>query len=120
MPVCGWVGNKVTTSPYILTFYVPLTHKEAVKQALFEAGAGKIGNYECCCFESIGRGQFRPLQGAKPFLGDINKVEYVDEARIEMMVSAACAQVVINVLKSSHPYETPAWNIVATESVLYE
>ena len=50
-----------------LTFYVPETHLESVKQALFEKGAGKIGRYDCCCWQTKGVGQYRPLDGSDPF-----------------------------------------------------
>jgi len=52
---------------YKLEVYVPLTHAEELKTALFDAGAGRIGNYDCCCWQSVGTGQFRPLAGSNAF-----------------------------------------------------
>ncbi|MGB1498121.1 MAG: NGG1p interacting factor NIF3, partial [Alloalcanivorax venustensis] len=52
---------------YKLCFYVPEEHAEAVKNAVFEAGAGRIGNYDCCSFQVAGQGQFRPLEGSDPY-----------------------------------------------------
>lgn len=63
---------------YKITFFVPLTHKEAVKIKMFESGAGKISNYDCCSFEVIGTGQFRALDGSKPFIGNQNILETVE------------------------------------------
>ena len=60
---------------YKITFYVPVKDAERVKMAMFEAGAGKIGNYDCCSFETRGTGQFRPLPGASPHVGSINKIK---------------------------------------------
>ena len=53
---------------YKLCFYVPVSHVEQVKQAIFQAGAGHIGDYDCCAFQVLGHGQFRPLDGSQPFL----------------------------------------------------
>ena len=66
--------------------YVPESHAEAVKRAMFEAGAGTIGNYDCCCFQTVGRGQFRPLDGSSPFLGAKGRVEQVTEWKLEMIL----------------------------------
>ena len=89
--------------------YVPETHAEAVKQAMFEAGAGRIGNYDCCCFQTVGRGQFRPLDGSRPFLGAKNRVEQVTEWKLEMICPEEKLRTVIAALRQAHPYETPAF-----------
>ena len=92
-----------------LVFFVPVGEKEKVKKAVFDVGAGKIGNYDCCCFEMIGDGQFRPLDNANPALGENGVVEVVKEARIEMVLDDKIKSIVEQALIESHPYETPAY-----------
>ncbi len=95
---------------YILVVYIPLTHKESVKEALFASGAGKMGGYEKCSFELEGTGQFTPLEGSSPFLGERGKSERVQEVRVEVVVPEECISEVIRALKDSHPYEVPAYH----------
>ncbi len=99
----------------MISFYVPPEHAEKVKLALFEAGAGKIGNYEHCSFEYSGVGQFKPLEGSQPFLGQTGKLEKVSELKVEIVFEDSILDQVIYVLKKHHPYETPAYFI--TKSV---
>ena len=94
-----------------LSFYVPVTDVEAVKQALFEAGAGRIGNYDCCAWQTLGTGQFRPLDGAAPAVGHVGQVELVDEYRVEMVLAEDVIKPVIAALKQAHPYEEPAYGV---------
>ena len=98
----------MTDTIFKLCFYVPDTHAEQVKQAVFEAGAGKMGDYDCCSFQTLGEGQFRPLDGSNPFLGQQGQVEVVREYRVETICPANCLQSVISALRLSHPYEEPA------------
>lgn len=100
-----------------LSFFVPAEFAETVKAAVFEAGAGKIGNYDQCCFEIKGRGQFRPLEGHKAFIGQTNLVEYVEELKIELVCEDERLEEVIQALKSSHPYETPAYYAIKTLNI---
>ncbi|BAP13685.1 hypothetical protein AS19_08340 [Alcanivorax sp. NBRC 101098] len=93
---------------YKLCFYVPVSHVEQVKTAIFEAGAGHLGDYDCCSFQTLGQGQFRPLPGSKPFLGEQDQVEVVEEYRVETLCLESCLQAVISALRLSHPYEEPA------------
>jgi hypothetical protein len=93
-----------------LEFYVPETHLEEVKTALFEAGAGRIGDYDCCCWETLGNGQFRPLDGSKPFIGEQGRIEVVSEYKVEMVCPAELIEKIVNTLKEAHPYETPAYD----------
>lgn len=96
-----------------LTVYIPGEALEAVKAALFAAGAGSIGNYAHCCWQIEGRGQFKALDGSDPYLGEPGKMETVREWRVEMVVAKECIDAVIAALKASHPYETPAYDVVA-------
>ncbi|OQA85124.1 MAG: putative GTP cyclohydrolase 1 type 2 [Lentisphaerae bacterium ADurb.Bin242] len=89
--------------------YVPASHAKALKQAMFDAGAGKLGNYDRCCFQTRGTGQFRPLEGAVPFLGSTGEEETVGEWKLEMICADDKLSAVIRALRSAHPYETPAF-----------
>jgi hypothetical protein len=95
-----------------ISFYVPLDHKEKVKEAMFAAGAGRIGNYAECCFEVRGIGQFRPLSGSRPFVGKDGEVEFVTEVKIELVCEKESLEASIDALKKSHPYETPAYYVI--------
>jgi structural hemagglutinin/hemolysin toxin protein RtxA len=97
---------------YKLGFYVPESHLESVKAALFDAGAGRIGDYEHCCWQVLGEGQFRPLQGSHPFIGQAGEVEKVPEYRVELVCSEAHVRAVLAALRLSHPYEEPAFDLV--------
>ncbi|NHI01131.1 NGG1p interacting factor NIF3 [Oceanimonas doudoroffii] len=96
---------------YKLVFFVPETHAEAVKRAVFATGAGKIGDYDQCCFETPGQGQFRPLAGASPFLGEAGKLERVNELRIELVCEDHLIRDAVNALRKAHPYEEPAYDV---------
>lgn len=96
-------------------FFVPLEQCEDVKNAMFKAGAGKIGSYDSCSFQIIGKGQFRPLEGSNAFLGKVGEVEIVDEARVEIVCENNLLQGAICALKDSHPYETPAYEVYTIE-----
>lgn len=97
---------------YKVCFFVPENAAEKVKNAMFEAGAGKIGNYDRCSFETLGTGQFRALIGANPFIGTVGEVEKVDELKVEMVCADACIRDVVSALKKNHPYEMPAFDII--------
>nr|WP_313973295.1 NGG1p interacting factor NIF3 [uncultured Psychrobacter sp.] len=97
---------------YKLTVFIPNEALEQVKTALFTAGAGKIGNYEQCCWQVQGSGQFMPLAGSQPNIGAQDKLETVDEWRVEMVVATAHIKAVIEALKQAHPYETPAYDVI--------
>ena len=96
---------------YKICVYVPENSVENVKKALFDAGAGRIGNYDSCCWQTTGTGQFRPLDGSKPAIGSLDKVEYVVEVKIELVCEADLVKVVVKALKDSHPYEEPAFDV---------
>ena len=97
---------------YKLTVFIPNEALEQVKTALFTAGAGKIGDYEQCCWQVKGIGQFMPLAGSQPHIGAQDKLETVDEWRVEMVVATARIKAVIEALKQTHPYETPAYDVI--------
>ncbi len=95
---------------YKLCFYVPESHLEVVKTALFEAGAGRIGNYDSCCWQTLGQGQFRPLSGSAPYLGQQGEVETVAEYKVEMVCGDELIDAAVSALKAAHPYEEPAFD----------
>lgn len=97
---------------YRIDFYVPSSHLEKVKNALFGVGAGKLGDYDSCCWQVLGKGQFRPLPGSLPFIGKTMTVEYVEEYKVEMIFPLNLKEKVISALRSAHPYETPAYHII--------
>ncbi len=96
-----------------IAFFVPEEHKEAVKAAMFLAGAGGIGNYDQCSWEAEGIGQFRALDGADPFLGSVGEIERVKEFKVEMVCTDSVARSVVQALKQAHPYEEPAYDVIS-------
>ncbi len=99
-----------------LCFYVPVTHLEAVKAAVFAAGAGRIGDYEHCAWQVAGQGQFRPLAGSNPFIGTQDQLETLEEYRVEMVCDDHCIVAVVAALRAAHPYEEPAFDVIRLES----
>ena len=95
---------------YQLCFYVPEGHLEIVKQAVFAAGAGRIGDYECCAWQVLGEGQFRPMADSTPFLGSQGRLETVSEYRVEMVCGDDLIEAALSALLASHPYEEPAYH----------
>lgn len=98
-----------------ICFFVPVEHAEKVKKAMFEAGAGKIGAYDSCSFETLGVGQFRPLAGANPFVGEVGAIEKVQELKVEMVCQDSLIREVVGAMKKNHPYEMPAYDIIRLE-----
>lgn len=101
---------------YKISFYVPESHLEKVKNAMFAAGAGKVGNYSHCAWQVLGEGQFMPLEGSQAFIGEENKLERVSEYKVEMVCDEQSISAVMHALKTSHPYEEPGYFVVRTES----
>ena len=96
---------------YKLCFYVPESHLEVVKTAMFAAGAGRVGNYDSCCWQALGTGQYRPLNGSEPFLGQLGRIEEVAEWKVELVVADELIHDVVKAMKSTHPYEVPAFDV---------
>ena len=94
---------------YKLAFFVPVDEAENVKEALFRSGAGRIGDYDACCFQTLGSGQFRPLDGADPHIGKIGELERVDELKVELVCADELIHAAVAALKAAHPYEEPAY-----------
>jgi hypothetical protein len=96
---------------YKLSLYVPASHLEQVKEALFAAGAGQFKGYDHCCWQTLGEGQFRPLAGSQPYLGETAKLERVVEYKVEMICSAMLIRPALQALLKAHPYEQPAYEV---------
>jgi len=105
------LSEKKGTLSKLQTF-VPNSHLEAVAGALFEAGAGKIGNYDQCSFRVEGKGTFRPLEGSNPFVGEQGLRHYEEEVKIEVVFPAVLQGKMVAALKSAHPYEEVAYDIL--------
>lgn len=97
---------------YKLVVFVPKTHIEEVRRVVSEAGAGHIGNYSHCTFISNGTGSFLPLEGARPYIGTCGTVEYVDEIRLETIVTEKNNRRVIKAMLKAHPYQEVAYDMV--------
>lgn len=96
---------------YKLVFFVPESHLDIVKTALFNTGAGRIGQYDQCCWQVLGQGQFRPLAGSAPFVGTQGQVEILPEYRVEMVFADELIGAAVSALRASHPYEEPAFDV---------
>ncbi len=96
---------------YKICFFVPETHLDVVKEAVFATGAGTIGNYDCCCWQVKGSGQFRALNGSDPFIGHVGSLETVSEYKVELVCDDELIKKAIDALKEAHPYEEPAFDV---------
>lgn len=94
-----------------LVVFVPTSHADIVREALGEAGAGKMGNYVFCSFSSPGYGRFLPLEGADPAIGEVGTFEKVEEERIEVVCPIVIIKDVVTAMKKVHPYEEVAYEI---------
>ncbi len=100
-----------------ISLYVPENSVETVKQALFDAGAGRIGNYDCCCWQTLGTGQFRPLENSQPSIGTLNEIEHLNEIKLELVCEDRLVKTAIAAMKQSHPYEEPAYHVWRLEDL---
>ena len=113
-----WISPKLhqtsslNPSMFKLSFYVPEADLESVKSALFGAGAGRQGDYQECCWQTLGTGQFRPIDNANPAIGSIGQLEKVSEWRVEMICEPDKVKAAIAALLSAHPYEEVAYDLV--------
>lgn len=96
---------------YKLVVFIPTGSKEKVKKAIFATGAGGIGNYSHCSFETKGLGQFMPLSGSNPTLGSHNIVEIVEEVRLEVLCTKENIKPAISAMIAAHPYEEVAYEV---------
>ena len=95
-----------------LIYYVPESHLEATKRAVFAAGAGAVGDYQYCAWQVKGIGQFMPLPQAKPYIGQADNLQQLEEWRVEIILAKKHAVAVKQALLEAHPYQTPAYEFI--------
>jgi dinuclear metal center YbgI/SA1388 family protein len=108
------IGDFVSTpgpEQYKLVTFVPANDANKVAEAIYAAGAGRIGNYSHCGFQTEGVGTFLPLEGARPAIGRKGKLEKVDEIKLEAVVPGERIAAVVSAMRQAHPYETPAFDV---------
>ena len=100
--------------------FVPKSHADVVRQVMGDAGAGKIGLYSHCSYSVSGVGRYKPLPGANPAIGEVDKFEEVDEERVECVCDRSRAKEVLVAVRKVHPYEEVAFDIytLVSEEVL--
>lgn len=101
-----------------LSFFVPSDSCDHVKESLFKLGAGKIGNYDSCCWQTLGQGQFRALIGSSPTIGEQDRIEYLEEYKVEMVCSDELIDIAVEELVKVHPYEEVAYEFYKINSRL--
>jgi dinuclear metal center YbgI/SA1388 family protein len=99
-----------------MVVFVPEKHHESVRDAIFEAGAGAIGNYDECSFSSQGKGSFRAKRGASPFVGEIDKLHIENETRLEVVFPSSIKNRIVSAMKKAHPYEEVAYDLYKLEN----
>jgi dinuclear metal center YbgI/SA1388 family protein len=97
--------------------FVPAENADAVREAMFEAGAGRIGDYSHCSWSVPGTGQFLPHDGATPTIGAVGRVERVPEDRVEAIAPSRLRGHVLAAMRAAHPYEEPAFDVFELASV---
>ena len=102
---------------YTLSFLAPETHLDVIKNAIFAVGAGSIGNYSHCAWQTLGEGQFMPLSGNNAFIGEINKLEKIPEYKVEIICTKEQIQDAVAALKLTHPYEKPSYQVFRMEII---
>ncbi|MDD2798671.1 MAG: Nif3-like dinuclear metal center hexameric protein [Bacteroidales bacterium] len=106
------VLSELSDSLLKLITFVPNKNLEKVRNSLFEAGAGHIGNYDQCSYQSEGYGTFRAGEGSTPFCGEINELHSENEIRLEVILPVNLKSKAIKALYDSHPYEEPAFDLI--------
>ncbi|MFH1146029.1 MAG: hypothetical protein V1707_03660 [bacterium] len=100
-----------------IVVFVPESHTDIVREAIGKAGAGKIGNYTYCSFFSKGVGRFKPENGAHPAIGEVGKLELVQEERIEFVCDRILIKDIVEAIKKAHPYEEVALDVYPLEEI---
>lgn len=121
MEIMGFKNTKIldvthSDTLYKIAVYVPVSHEIIVREALREAGAGYIGNYSHCTFNTQGIGTFKPENDANPFIGTVGEIESVKEVKIETIVPSKLLQKTIDNMIKSHPYEEVAYDVYKLEN----
>ncbi len=95
-----------------ISVFVPNDFVDIVREKMFEAGAGNIGNYDSCSFNSQGLGTFRANENANPFVGEKSKLHFENETKVEMVLQKSNEKAIVSAMLSVHPYEEVAYNII--------
>ena len=103
---------------YKIVTFVPSEAVKKVESAIFKAGAGAIGNYDCCSFKLPGTGSFRAMEGANPYVGNIGEIHLEDEVRIEVTVPEHLKKNVVDSIVKNHPYEEPVYDVYRIDNPL--
>ncbi|MBC8493322.1 MAG: NGG1p interacting factor NIF3 [Candidatus Thioglobus sp.] len=101
---------------YQISFYVPEADLEIVKNAMFDAGAGRFDNYEQCAWQTIGMGQFKPIDNARPAIGLLDELEAIEEYKVEMVCVDDNLQRALEAMKFAHPYEQVAYTVIKMDN----
>lgn len=99
-----------------LVVFIPEDHAQPVREAIFKAGAGHIGNYDSCSFNTPGNGTFRALEGADPFVGNIDELHFEKELRVEFIYPYFREGEILAAMFSAHPYEEVAYDVYPLEN----
>ncbi|MGQ1890271.1 Nif3-like dinuclear metal center hexameric protein [Thermophagus sp. OGC60D27] len=100
-----------------LVTFVPTQYAEKVRSALFDAGAGMIGNYDCCSYNLEGVGTFRAGEGTNPYVGEKGSIHFEKEVRIETIIPKHLKNRILKVLLETHPYEEVAYDLYPLANV---
>ncbi len=106
------LSSSGTKSFFKLVVFVPVEAADKVRQALFDAGAGELGAYDQCSFNTQGLGTFRGLEGSNPTLGEVGKLEEVQEVKLEVLLPRHSFGTVYSALLRAHPYEEVAYDLI--------
>ncbi|MBP3231029.1 cytochrome C biogenesis protein [Anaerovibrio sp.] len=96
-----------------LEIYIPESHLKDLQKALQSSGAGRLGNYEACLAYSRVKGTWKPLDGARPYIGEVGALSVEDELKVEVNVDKARLRQTIQAIRDIHPYEEPLINVIS-------
>jgi hypothetical protein len=102
-----------------LEIFIPASHLDALREALGQVGAGRIGNYDHCCSVMEVRGYWRPLKGAQPYQGEIGQIETGSECKVEVNCARELVPAAIKAIRVVHPYEEAVINILPLANHLF-
>ncbi|TSC75119.1 MAG: hypothetical protein G01um101430_620 [Parcubacteria group bacterium Gr01-1014_30] len=109
--------RKSQNSKVKIVVFAPASKTAKIREVMGEAGAGRIGKYTFCSFSAKGIGRFKAVNGARPAIGKIGKLEEVLEERIEMVCEGEKLKKVLAAIKKAHPYEEPAIDVYPLEEI---
>ena len=104
--------KEITIKKFKVETFVPYEALENVKNALYECGFGKIGNYDCCMNWYEVNSSWKPIKGANPYIGEIGKIEFAKEYKIEFICEEKDLKLAVDTIKNNHSYEEVAINIL--------